>query len=160
MSYTGTIVQVSVSPGGVPKLPVPQARVTANGIEGDGHDHPDIHGGPERALCIYALERIEGLAAEGHDLAPGHTGENITIRGIDWDLVVPGARFKLGVEVEVEVTRFTTPCKTNARWFKGGDFNRMHHNLFPGWSRAYARVISTGTVRPGDVVELTPPASA
>jgi len=156
MSQTGTIVQVSVSRGGVPKLPVGEATVTPLGIDGDGHDHPDIHGGSERALCIYALERIEALAAEGHDIAPGHTGENITTRGLDWDRIVPGLRLRLGPEVEVEITRFTTPCKTNARWFKGGDFNRMHHNLFPGWSRAYARIITTGVVRPGDSVEIVP----
>lgn len=158
MTHRGTIVQVSISSGGVPKLPVSEARVTELGIEGDGHDNPDIHGGPERALCLFAMERIEAMAAEGHPIAAGSTGENITIRGIDWDLVVPGARLRLGADVLVEITRYTTPCKTNARWFTGGDFNRMHQNLFPGFSRVYARVITGGVVRPGHEVELVPPA--
>lgn len=32
---TGTIIQISVSQGGVPKLPIPQAHVTLLGLEGD-----------------------------------------------------------------------------------------------------------------------------
>ena len=160
MTQRGRIVQVSISRGGVPKLPVAEGLVTELGIDGDGHDNPDLHGGPERALCLFAIERIEAMAAEGHPIAAGSTGENITTRGIDWDLVVPGARLRLGAGVLVEVTRYTTPCKTNARWFTGGDFNRMHQNLFPGFSRVYARVLAGGVVRPGDPVELLAPEHA
>ena len=158
----GTIAQLSVSKGGVPKLPVMEAEVGLEGLAGDGHDEPlTIHGGPERALCLFALERIEALAAEGHPIFAGATGENVTIRGVDWDTVVPGARLRLGNDVLIEITRYTTPCKTNARWFTGGQFNRMHQNLHPGWSRVYARVITGGIVRPGEPVEiLVAPATA
>lgn len=157
MTQRESIVQVSISRGGVPKLPVAEGVVTELGIEGDGHGNPDVHGGPERALCLFSIERIEAMAAEGHPIAAGSTGENITLRGIDWDLVVPGSRLRLGRDVVVEVTRYTTPCKTNARWFIGGDINRMHQNLFPGFSRVYARVLAGGVVRPGDPAELLPP---
>lgn len=40
--------------GGVPKLPVAGARVTTFGIEGDAHRDTEHHGGPERAVCLYA----------------------------------------------------------------------------------------------------------
>lgn len=149
----GSIVQVNVSRGGVPKLPVAVAEVTELGIVGDGHNEPPhIHGGPERALCLFAIERIEALAAEGHPIFAGATGENVTTRGIDWETVLPGTRWRLGGEVEIEITRYTTPCRTNARWFSGGDFNRMHENLNPGWSRVYARVLRPGAVRAGDAI--------
>jgi MOSC domain-containing protein YiiM len=152
---TGVIVQVNISRGGVPKLPVPAAEVGEHGIAGDGHDEPPhIHGGPERALCLFALERIEALAAEGHPIFAGATGENITTRGLDWERVVPGVRLRLGGEVLIEITRYTTPCRTNARWFLGGDFNRMHQAVHPGWSRVYARVLAGGVIRPGDPIEL------
>ena len=155
MSNMATIVQVSVSNGGVPKLPVMEALVAENGIVGDGHDQsPAIHGGPERALCLYSLERIEALAAEGHPIFAGATGENVTLRGLDWDAIVPGVQLRLGAGVLVEVTRYTTPCSTNARWFTRGDINRMHQNLHPGWSRVYARVLTGGTIRPGDGAEV------
>ena len=40
----GRVVQVNVSPGGVPKLPVSEARVGRNGLVGDAHDHNAVHG--------------------------------------------------------------------------------------------------------------------
>ena len=95
----GTIVQVSVSKGGVPKLPVLEAEVGENGIVGDGHNEPEIHGGPERAVCLFAVERIEALAAEGHPIGPGSTGENSTTRGIDVERVTPGSRMRLVADV-------------------------------------------------------------
>lgn len=150
------ILQLSSSGGGVPKLPLLQAVITPLGIEGDAHDDAEHHGGPERALCLFAIERIAAIAAEGHAITPGATGENITTQDLDWGLVVPGVRIRLGPDVLVEVTRYTTPCKTNSRWFIGGDFNRMHQELFPGYSRVYARVLETGMLHPGDAVEILP----
>jgi MOSC domain-containing protein YiiM len=151
---SASIAQVSISKGGVPKLAVMQAEVTPLGVAGDGHNDSANHGGPERALCLFSLERIESMAAEGHPIAAGSTGENVTIRGIDWDAVVPGVRLRLGADVLIEVTRYTTPCKTNQQWFIAGDINRMHQNLHPGFSRVYAKVLQTGVIRPGDPVEL------
>lgn len=150
---TGEIVQINISRGGVPKRPVFEAEVGENGIAGDGHNEgPAIHGGPERALCLYAIETIEALAAEGHPITPGSTGENITTRGLDWSEVVPGARFALGNDVVIEITRYTTPCRTIRASFADGNPNRIHQQLFPGWSRAYARILSCGIIRPGDRV--------
>lgn len=151
---SGSIYQINASNGGVPKLPVLEATIGELGIEGDAVANPDIHGGPERAVSLYSMERIEALAAEGHPIAPGTTGENLTLRGIDWDRVTPGAQLRLGGAVLLEITRYTTPCSTIRGSFKDKDSNRIHQNLHPGWSRAYARVITGGTVHPGDAVEL------
>jgi MOSC domain-containing protein YiiM len=155
----GSIEQVSISSGGVPKLAVTEAVIGPLGLAGDGHNDRANHGGPERAVCLFAIERLEALAAEGHPIGPGSAGENITTHGIDWDHVVPGTRLRLGRDVLLEITRYTTPCKTNHAWFKDGDFNRMHQALFPGWSRVYAKVLEPGTVRPGDPIELVPAAA-
>ncbi len=149
---SATIVQVSVSAGGVPKLPVAEAAVGPLGLGGDSQRHTDFHGGPDRAVCLYSLERIEALAAQGHPIAPGCTGENVTVRGLDWQRVLPGVRLRLGGEVVVEITGFAPPCKANRRWFKDGNVSRISHKLHPGWSRAYARVLTSGIVRPGDEV--------
>ena len=62
---TGEIVQINVSPGGVPKLPVPAAMVTPLGLEGDRCAHPNIHGGPRQALLLIASEVIDQLAERG-----------------------------------------------------------------------------------------------
>jgi MOSC domain-containing protein YiiM len=150
---SATIVQISVSRRGVPKLPIAEARVTSRGLTGDDH-RPGIHGGPDRALCLFAAERIEALAAEGHPIAPGSTGENITTRGLDWDQVFPGARLRLGSEVIIEITSYTTPCKTIRHCFAGGAFNRIHHSRHPGWSRTYARVLQQGLIHRGTPITL------
>ena len=71
MSVKGRVVQINISPGGVPKLPVAAARVTPDGLEGDGHRDLEHHGGPERALCLFSLEQIRALQAEGHAVTPG-----------------------------------------------------------------------------------------
>ena len=124
--------------------------VISSGIVGNDHHDKKHHGGPDRAVCLYSLEVIEKMRSEGHDMAPGHAGENLTVAGIDWSTVVPGNRYRVGDQVELEITRYTTPCRTNAHWFADGDFTRMLESRFPGESRVYARVIEEGTVRRGD----------
>jgi MOSC domain-containing protein YiiM len=84
-----TIAQISISSGGVPKLAVPFARVTELGLEGDAHRDMTGHGGPERALCLFSLEQIRALQAEGHTVSPGAIGENLTVEGLDWERVTP-----------------------------------------------------------------------
>jgi MOSC domain-containing protein YiiM len=154
MAAEGRIVQLSLSPGGVPKRPVGEARVTRLGLEGDGHRDAEHHGGPDRALCLFPLEAIAALAAEGHAITPGALGENVTTQGLDWSRVVPGAVLRLGAGVVVEVTRYTSPCLNIAPVFRGRDYSRVSQKRHPGWSRVYARVLAEGALRAGDPVRL------
>jgi MOSC domain-containing protein YiiM len=149
---TGRIVQLSVSAGGLPKRPVPRARVTPLGLDGDAHRNARHHGGPDRALCLFPLERIEALRAEGHPVTPGSLGENLTVSGLDWDAVGPGARFRVGAAVVIEVTRFTSPCVNIRPAFRDGGYARVSQERHPGWSRVYARVVTPGEIEPGDPV--------
>jgi len=153
----GTLVSINLSPGGVPKGRVGDAKVARLGLRGDAQNDTKHHGGPERAVCVYSLERIHALQAEGHPIDVGTAGENVTVEGIDWDLVVPGTRIRLGDEVLLEVAAFTEPCKTIRESFIDGRFVRISQKLHPGWSRVCARVLSEGKIRFGDPVELTPP---
>lgn len=153
----GTVISINVSNGGVPKSRVSDAKVSLLGLVNDDHDDKEHHGGPERAVCVYSLERIRALQAEGHPIDIGTAGENVTVEGINWEQVVPGARFRLGDEVLLEVASFTSPCKTIRDSFTDGRFVRISQKLHPGWSRVYTRVLSEGAIRFGDAVELTPP---
>ena len=150
----GRIAQLSVSPGGVPKLAVPEARVTSLGLEGDAHRDEKHHGGPERAVCLFSLEAIDALAAEGHAIEPGTIGENVTVEGIDWNLMTPGARLRLGDRVVLEVTRYTSPCFKIAPVFLGREYSRVSQKVHPGWSRVYTRVLVEGSLRAGDPIRL------
>ena len=157
MSSKGRVVQINISPGGVPKLPVASARVTANGLEGDGHRDLEHHGGPERALCLFSLEQIRALQVEGHTVTPGAIGENLTLEGLDWERVQPGAMLELGERVRIEITRYTSPCFNIKSRFLGGDFARVSQKLHPGWSRVYAKVLQPGIISQGDPVRLLDP---
>jgi len=156
VSGDGRIVQISISPGGVPKLPVDSARVTRDGLDGDAHRDREHHGGPERAVCLYSMDAIRALVAEGHTVAPGTLGENVTLEGLEWTSVEPGTRLLLGEMVLLEVTRYTSPCFNIKMAFVGGEFARVSQKRHPGWSRVYTRVLRGGTIRTGDPARLGP----
>ncbi|NTV65269.1 MAG: MOSC domain-containing protein [Oscillochloris sp.] len=150
----GRVVQVNLNPqGGVPKRPVPGAEITNEGVAGDRQRDTRVHGGPQRAVSLFALERINALCAEGHPISPGSTGENLTISGINWEALAVGDQLRIGDWVELEITGYAAPCETIADSFVGGEFSRISQKRHPGWSRLYARVLSVGEVRPGDAIE-------
>lgn len=151
----GIVAQINVSDGGVPKRPITSARVDAGGVVGDRQKTRDHHGRPFQALCLWSVEVIEGLAAAGHPIAPGSAGENLTISGLDWNRLRPGALVRLG-EVDAEITSYATPCKQNARWFSDRDFRRIDHERNPGTGRLYAAVLGGGAVAVGDPVVVEP----
>jgi MOSC domain-containing protein YiiM len=150
----GYIYQLNCSSGGVPKQPVQQARLTPTGLECDRQAHTRIHGGPLRALCLYAIEQIRELQEEGHPIFPGSVGENVTLAGIDWKTLGPGSRLILGEEVVIEITSHVVPCRTIAGSFKDGKFKRILEKKHPGQSRLYARVIRTGLLAKGQQVRV------
>jgi hypothetical protein len=146
----GSVVQLNVSGGGVPKRPIPTATVTWAGIDGDRQAARQHHGRPWQALCLWSAEVVDAFAADGHPLAYGAAGENVTVRGLDWSRMRPGAHLRVG-EVECQVSAYALPCSKNARWFRNGAFDLMHHTAGPV-SRVYATVTSPGRVDQGDDV--------
>lgn len=71
----GRIFQINCSNGGVPELAVRESRLTQTGLDCNRQAHPNIHGGPERAVRLYSLEKILELQMEGHPIFPGSVGE-------------------------------------------------------------------------------------
>ena len=94
MTATATIVSVNRSEGGIPKRPIDVATVTERGIDGDAHDH-DKHNTPMQAICLIDEEDLHDLRAEGFDVFPGATGENLTVCGLNLDSLTIGARLRL-----------------------------------------------------------------
>ena len=150
----GRIFQLNRSGGGVPKLGVREAFLSETGLEGDRQRDLRFHGGPDRALCLFPLELIIELQAEGHPVFPGSVGENVTTYGLEWSRIEPGSRLSLGDEALVEITSYTSPCKTIAASFAGGDFKRISQKVRPGDSRLYARVLRPGRLAVGDPIKL------
>jgi MOSC domain-containing protein YiiM len=148
------LFQINISDGGVPKLPINTVQVGFDGARGDRQRHIKVHGGPNRALCLYSLDRILALQQEGHPIVPGATGENLTVVGLDWDQINPGLRIVIGESLTIEITDFTEPCHLIADWFSGGTIERMLQERHPGWSRVYAKVLQPGEITVGDRVRL------
>ncbi len=150
----GRILHVNVSPGGVPKLPVPSAEVGALGLAGDAVNHPKIHGGPERAVCLFSQEVIDALRAEGHPIQPGDVGENLTVEGLDWPALEVDAVLTVGDHLRLQLTQRVEPCRTIAGAFADRKFKRIKPSRVPDETRWYARVLTPGTVRPGDLIQV------
>lgn len=150
----GTVTQLSSSKGGVPKLAVPSVDVDFGGVVGDVQRVRVHHGRPWQALCLFADEVIDQFRAEGHPIERGSVGENVTVTGLEWSDVRPGVRIRVG-SVLALVQAYAEPCRSNARFFLGGDFHRMNVRRGPV-SRVYATVLEPGRIVTGDVIELEP----
>jgi MOSC domain-containing protein YiiM len=133
-----------------------EAVITKAGVDGDRQQNLKVHGGPDRAVCLYSQDLIERLQDEGHSIEAGSSGENLTFAGLEWEKLKPGNRLQVGPEVQLEIMSYTSPCDKNAQWFLDRDYKRVSQKLNPGWSRLYAKVLREGVVRPGDEVVVKP----
>jgi MOSC domain-containing protein YiiM len=152
---SGTIVGVHRSEGGLPKAAVDAADVDWDGVVGDRQLDRRHHGRPFQALCLWSSDLIAALVEEGHPIRAGAAGENLTIEGVDWATLRPGAVVRVGT-VMAEISSYATPCAKNAHWFDGRRFDRIDQAEHPGWSRLYARVLRPGRVQVGDGVDVEP----
>jgi MOSC domain-containing protein YiiM len=157
----GSIVQISLSAGGVPKLPVGEAYVSRLGVEGDGHAHPRFHGGPEKAVLMIDADAVDDLAARGYPVFYGALGENLTVRGLDRRAWRAGQVYRAG-GVILELTTVRVPCATIERY--GPEIRQEIYDrqvkagdpASPRWAMSgfYARVIEPGFVRAEDIIRL------
>lgn len=140
------IVAVCLGDGGIPKLPVEEARVEPHGLVGDAHRF-HLHGGENRAVCLLSEEVYADLREDGVDCsAPGTFGENVLVRGLDDAVLRPGDRVRLGSEVVVEIYDVRAPCKTLK------SIDARFPDLMLGRSGWVCRVVTPGTLRPGMAV--------
>jgi MOSC domain-containing protein YiiM len=158
---TGRILQINVSPGGLPKRPVPHASITPLGIEGDAHSHAEIHGGPRQAVLLLAAETVDDLIAREYPVFYGALGENLTMQGLDRRLLRVGQQLRAGSAI-LEITKVRVPCGTLDVYgptikneiydqrVKAGDPTSVRW----GMSGFYCAVIQTGEVFTGDPISI------
>jgi MOSC domain-containing protein YiiM len=163
LPVTGQVYRVHRKPEapnehGLPKLAVPEARLTRRGVEGDfnRYRHEEKQDDPDMALLIVPLDVLHELNQEGWPVQPGDLGENLTLQGIGNDMLVPGRKFRVG-ETLVEISKECTPC-TNLYLlpYVGSVRGPAFVQAMLGRRGWYARVLKEGNVRPGDPVELLP----
>ena len=142
-----TLVSINLSGGGMPKLAVPFATLTRDGLVGDWQRNRKYHGGPDRAVCLFSQELYAWLADQGVRLSAGQIGENFTTAGLDLVALEKGDQLQVGPCV-IELTGVRKPCRSLDQWDK--DLMR----LIQGRSGWLAKVVTEGGVKPGDGIEL------
>ena len=142
---------------GLPKIAVPLIHATAAGVGGDynRYRHESKRDDPDKAVMFIATEILAMLRSEGWPVEPGHLGENVTVRGLANDAVVIGQRYRLGDELEIEISRTCDPCRNLAVLPYIGE-ERVNEFIRTtlgrrGW---YGRVLRPGVVKRGDAMRL------
>ncbi|WP_247041962.1 MOSC domain-containing protein [Arthrobacter rhizosphaerae] len=117
--------------------------------------HADIqasrlhHGGEDQALYAYSQADADYWTGQlQRELPPGIFGENLRVSGIETTGAIIGERWKIGLDVEVEVTSPRTPCATFQRRMDEAQWVKRFAEA--GRVGTYLRVVRTGTIRAGD----------
>lgn len=125
------------------------------GLEDDEQGDTRFHGGPDKAVHVYAFEHYPGWRRELGDLpvlaAAGAFGENLsTASATEADLCLAD-RLRIGTGV-FEVSQARQPCwKLNERFAVPDMARRVQDSQRTGW---YLRVLEAGHVGAGDGILL------
>jgi MOSC domain-containing protein YiiM len=158
----GRIVQLNLKPKegrarGLPKRPVSQLTITADGVQGDFNRWrtEKANGDPDQAVLLLNDEILADLRAEGWPVQPGDLGENLTLAGVPADALQPGTRVQIG-EVVLEVSKACDPCTIlYGLPYVGIERGPAFLRALAGRRGWYLRVSRGGTIRPDMPVEVT-----
>lgn len=130
-------------------------RVEISGLEDDEQADERMHGGPDKAVHVYAGEHYESWIAELGSLpvlaAPGAFGENLATSGLLESSVCLDDTIGIGTAV-LQVSQSRQPCwKLNHRFGVSDMAKRVQDLSRTGW---YCRVLQPGVVRAGDGIQL------
>lgn len=140
----------SVGVTAIDKRPVTgPVKVHKLGLHADIQASRVHHGGEDQALYAYSQDDADYWTGElQRDLPPGIFGENLRVAGIETTGAIIGERWKIGLDVEVEVTSPRTPCATFQRRMNEAQWVKRFAEA--GKVGTYLRVLRTGTIRAGD----------
>jgi len=138
---------------GINKQPVAgQVPVRLLGLAEDEYADKENHGGRDQAVYAYAREDLDWWTEQlGRELRNGLFGENITTAGIDLTGALIGEIWQLGTAV-VQVTAPRIPCVTFQSWLDEPHWVKRF--AAAGRPGAYLRVLTEGTVGPGDELRV------
>jgi MOSC domain-containing protein YiiM len=135
------------------RAPGPKTTGLGSGLVGDFIGDGEHHGGDAQAVYAFQREDLDAWEARlGRSLPNGYFGENLTTRDLEINEAKVGERWRIGLDLVLQVTTPRIPCATFRGWV--GE---------PGWAKAftaagrpgtYLRVVSPGVVTAGDPVEI------
>lgn len=120
------------------------------GLVGDKQADMTSHGGPDKAVYAYAKGHYRFWERSlGRRLAPGAFGENLTISGLDEELLEIGDELRAGTAL-LRATQPRLPCVKMSVCFDRPDMpRRFIAACRPG---VYLAVVEPGVVSAGDTV--------
>jgi MOSC domain-containing protein YiiM len=127
--------------------------VGVGGMRGDGQADLKNHGGPDNVVLAYDTGHYAEWRAilNRPDLEWGSFGENFAVEGFSDDSVCIGDVWRVGDEVELQVSQPRQPCWKLAR--RIGDPRVVKHTMERGWGGWYLRVLKEGQVQAGMSIE-------
>ena len=108
----------------------------------------DAHAGSGRQVSLLALDALERMRAKLPSLTPGDFAENINVEGLEELHLAVGNRLTAGDSVLLEVTQIGKECHS------GCAIMRQVGSCVMPKEGIFAKVLTGGTVRPGDRVAL------
>lgn len=148
------IDKVSTSESVSVRAPGPMREGWGSGLVGDTIGNQRLHGGDDQAVYAYAREDLDEWQSRlSRPLSNGMFGENLTTSGVDVTGARIGERWRVGTAgLLLEVSAPRTPCRTFAAFLDIKGWIKTFTDA--GKPGAYLRVISPGTVRAGDTIEI------
>jgi MOSC domain-containing protein YiiM len=144
-----SVVAVCISEKkGTRKISVPEIKIKDNyGVEGDAHADCGWH----RQVSLLANESIDKMRGKGMELNFGDFAENITTEGIEVSKLPLGTRFKIGREVELELTQIGKECHASC------EIRTLIGDCIMPREGVFTKVLHGGTVKPGDKIDTIKP---
>jgi MOSC domain-containing protein YiiM len=154
MSNVTGIDKVPVTEPVMVRAPGPMHSGVGSGLVGDTIGNQKFHGGDDQAVYVYAREDLDAWETQlQRTLINGNFGENITTSAIDVTAARIGERWRIGTDgLVLEVSAPRTPCRTFQAFLNLSHWIKTF--IQAGKPGAYLRVISPGTVRAGDAIEI------
>lgn len=135
------------------RAPGSKSSGLGSGLVGDHIGDRQHHGGDEQAVYAFAredLDRWEQLLSR--ILGNGSFGENLTTVGLDLSQSRLGEVWRVGDEVELQVTDPRIPCSTFRGWMQERGWLRTF--TLDGHPGAYLRVVKPGRIAADDRIEV------
>ena len=143
------VAAINIAPGRrLPMRAVADVVAEAGkGLVGDRY-----HGTRHRHVTVQSQEALDRAAAElGYDFPPGATRRNVTVDAGDIP-TRPGARIRIGGEVELELVRIAAPCRLMDDGIGRGAAAALRNR-----AGSVFRVLTSGTFAVGDPVDIIEP---
>jgi MOSC domain-containing protein YiiM len=133
--------------------PGPRGTGLGSGVVGDFIGDGRHHGGSDQAVYAFQREDLDRWGERlDRQLPNGFFGENLTTAGLDVNDARIGERWRIGPDLELEVTAPRIPCSTFRGWVGEKGWVKMFTaEARPG---AYLRVTAPGMIRAGDPIEV------